>query len=174
MTQWFWLQDDEGNHSRTIPKAGKSILVYCLPFSRLRLRDQCWRRAFRAPMQPDPAAAGPSIRCRPGAFPFAGARLLRPPNHTTYHVQRRQRPAANIAPLRLSLNATVHLCSPLAAAVEPIDSTGIVQSFACQSNCRTPPTSSRPDVCSLIPRLHDTTGLTTGCIVWTGLNECRV
>jgi len=59
-----------------------------------------------------------------------------PPNHTTYHVRWRKRLAASITPLRRSLNATVHLLPGAAAAavaVEPIESSGIAESFDCQS-----------------------------------------
>ena len=46
-----------------------------------------------------PAAAFP-LACDLPRCPWSA------PNHTTYHVRRRKRPAANITPL----NATVHLC----------------------------------------------------------------
>jgi len=44
VTQWFSLQDDEGNHSRTIPKSRKINSAILPPFSRLRPREQRWVR----------------------------------------------------------------------------------------------------------------------------------
>jgi len=60
-TQWFRLRDDEGNHSRTIPKAGKSI-----PLSCLRSVENCadWLTDWASSMQYRNAPGRRSVQWR--------------------------------------------------------------------------------------------------------------
>jgi len=119
-------------------KINSAVLPACLPFSRLLYGSADWENSadwWTSTQYPAwPPSVGRSVRHTlptGAAFPAAvGARPSRPPNHTTYHVRRRQRPARAAATVERAsrlMRQFIFAAAAAAATVEPIESSGIAE-----------------------------------------------